>query len=203
MRKKKSSRSKKKKAKKNPVSHSVDSNNLQEKKSARGLQIAGSFWRRVPLEGEELASFLAQRRAEEDEKREFERQEAEKKRARDLAKIHDYEGEDVDSAQSLYNLWTNTFDFHVPSLEKVLTKNKIHPMFPYFEYRTIQDDYGEVREFFFLVFFGFFFFFFWFRGKTEALFFFFFCRLFEQRITRIWQITWMPRRLGRLLVKAR
>jgi cleavage and polyadenylation specificity factor subunit 2 len=118
-------------------------NAITSQKATSNISVAATYWQRVPLHGIELETFLERRRLEEEEKRELERQEAEKKRAKDLAKIHDYEGEDVDSAKSLYNLWTS-YDFHVPSLDKVLKKNHIHPMFPYFEYRSIHDEYGEV-----------------------------------------------------------
>lgn len=116
---------------------------ISTQKGPASISIPASYWQRIPLEGVELEEFNERKRIAEEQKRELEREEAEKKRARDLAKIHDYEGEDVDSAQSLYNLWTS-FDFHVPSLSKILTRNHIHPMFPYFEQRSIHDEYGEV-----------------------------------------------------------
>lgn len=126
----------------------------------RPKRIQFMYHHRVPLEGQELADFEAKKRKEKDAQLAKKRDEEEKTRkAKELSKMFDYEGEDIDSAKSLYNLWesydlyTDLIEHNFKKKQRDLMKEKNQaiqdlpvplPMFPYMEKRALYDDYGEV-----------------------------------------------------------
>lgn len=78
----------------------------------------------MPLEGQELADFEAKKRKEKDAQLAKKRDEEEKTRkAKELSKMFDYEGEDIDSAKSLYNLW-ESYDLYTDLIEHNFKKKQ-------------------------------------------------------------------------------
>jgi len=124
------------------------------------------YWQRIPLEGDELLQYEIRKRKEKEEKMALQREKEEKvRRAKELTKMHDEEGEDVESATSLYNLW-QSYDLYPEFMkyqfggrnEEYYSHKQIalptnnqrqhstlpQAMFPYIEHRALYDDYGEI-----------------------------------------------------------
>jgi cleavage and polyadenylation specificity factor subunit 2 len=107
------------------------------------IHISTQVYRRVPLEGEELEEYMNKQQQEAEAAELARKQEEEaKRRLRNAAASEAYEGEDVDSAKSLVNLW-KSYDLFAEREETTLKSMSVYPMFPYVESRAIYDEYGE------------------------------------------------------------
>lgn len=99
-------------------------------------------WRRVPLVGKELENYRLKIRQEIEDWETKRKKEIEARRKAQAAKDGEYEGEDTESANTLFDLWQK-HDLYV-SKDKTFEMLGLHPMFPYIEKRAIFDDFGEV-----------------------------------------------------------
>jgi hypothetical protein len=78
----------------------------------------------VPLEGQELEDFETKKRKEKEAHLAKKRDEEEKNRkAKEISKMFDYEGEDVDSAKTLFTLW-ESYDLYTDLLEHNFKKKQ-------------------------------------------------------------------------------
>lgn len=101
-----------------------------------------NLWRRVPLVGKELENYRIRIRQEIEEWETKRKKEIEARRKAQAARDGEYEGEDTESANTLFDLWQK-HDIYVRK-DKTFEKMGLHPMFPYIEKRAIFDDFGEV-----------------------------------------------------------
>lgn len=99
-------------------------------------------WRRVPLTGKELELYRIKIRKEIEEWESRRKKELELRRKAQAAKDREYEGEDIESSNSLFDLWQK-HDLFVKR-DSPFDEMGLHPMFPYMEKRAFYDDYGEV-----------------------------------------------------------
>lgn len=99
-------------------------------------------WRRVPLVGRELEQYRIKIRKEIEEWEAKRKKEIELRRKAQAAKDREYEGEDIESSNTLFDLWQK-HDLFVKK-DSPFEEMGLHPMFPYMEKRAFYDDYGEV-----------------------------------------------------------